>query len=292
MKRYLLLVLIGILFGCSNNNKKADAYGNFEATEIVVSSELNGKIVKLIPDEGDLLKKGDFMCQTDSTELHFSKDKLVAKINAVEEAIKIINSQSKQAEIEKKNLEKEINRFQNLVSANAATDKQLDDLNFKRKLNLEKIKQMNLRKKQSEFEKKSMQNELDILKDKIKKSTILSPINGVILKKFVEENELANYGKPLFSIANLEELNLMAYTSGEQLSQMKIGQEVTVKIDKPNDKMKSYKGIITNVSNKSEFTPKIIQTKDERVSQVYAIKIKVKNDGFLKIGMPAEVEFK
>jgi len=291
MKRYFLLILIGLLFGCSNNNKKADAYGNFEATEIVISSESNGKIVKLIPDEGDLLKKDDFICQTDSSQLHFSKEKLLSKISALDEAIKIIESQLKQVKIEKNNISKEVNRFQNLVSANAATDKQLDDLNFKRKLNLEKIKQMNLRKKQSEFERKSMLNELDILKDKIKKSTVLSPINGTILKKFVEENELVNYGKPLFSIANLDELDLLAYTSGDQLSQFKIGQEVTVKIDEPNNKMKSYKGIITNVSNKTEFTPKIIQTKDERISQVYAIKIKVKNDGSLKIGMPAEVVF-
>ncbi len=291
MKRYLLFILIGLIFGCTSNSRKADAYGNFEATEIVISSESNGKIIKLVADEGDELKKGQFVCQIDSLQLHLTKVKLSEKINAIDKSLEIIDSQIKQTEIEKNNIDKEIARFNNLVSANAATTKQLDDLNFKRKINLEKIKQINLKKSKAQFDKKTILEDVLILNDKIAKTTLLSPINGIILKKFTEENELVNYGKPLFSIANLNVLTLKAYTSGDQLSQIKIGQEVTVKIDEPNKKMKSFKGKIINVAKKAEFTPKIIQTKDERVSQVYAIKIKVKNDGSLKIGMPAEVDF-
>ena len=153
------------------------------------------------------------------------------------------------------------------------------------------MKQIKSQKKKAEFDKKSILSKLKDINYQIKKSKITSPINGIILKKFAEENEFTNMGKPLVTIANLEEITLKGYVSGMQLSNIQLNQEVTVKIDWENNTLKSYKGRIYQISDKAEFTPKIIQTRDERTSLVYAIKIRVKNDSHLKIGMPAEIEF-
>lgn len=292
MKKYgIYIIVIMILFGCSSNNKKADAYGNFEADEIVISAESNGKIMKFYAQEGDSLKKGDVICDIDSLHLIYLRDELSAKNSSINEGIDAIQHQLNQVKIEKGSIDREIKRFQNLVSSNAATQKQLDDLTGREEVILEKIKQIKSQKKKAEFEKKAILSKLSDLNYQIKKTRIISPINGVILKKFAEENELANMGKPLVTIANLDQITLKGYVSGEQLPQLRLDQEVTVKIDWKNKTMKSYKGKVYQIADKAEFTPKIIQTKDERTSLVYAVKIRIKNDGYLKIGMPAEIEF-
>ena len=292
MKNYLWIILSTlIIFGCSNNNDLSDAYGNFEADEIVVSAELNGKIIDFPFEEGDKIDKDAFICQIDTVQVYLQKQEVLTKMNALEVQEKIIFSQIKQAKLELTKIQRDVNRFEELVKNNAATQKQFDDLLTNKNIMNEKLMQANLSKEKVQQEKEALRINLLKINDQLSKSKVTSPIAGTILKKYYNNGEFITIGRPILSVADIDELILKAYISGDQLSKIKLGQEVQVLIDKENKEMKTYVGKISYISDKSEFTPKIIQTKTERISQVYAIKILVKNDGLLKIGMPAEVVF-
>ncbi len=292
MKNYLWIILSTlIIFGCSNNNDLSDAYGNFEADEIVVSAELNGKIIDFPFEEGDKIDKDAFICQIDTVQVYLQKQEILTKMNALEVQEKIIFSQIKQAKLELTKIQRDVNRFEELVKNNAATQKQFDDLLTNKNIMNEKLMQANLSKEKVQQEKEALRINLLKINDQLSKSKVTSPIAGTILKKYYNNGEFITIGRPILSVADIDELILKAYISGDQLSKIKLGQEVQVLIDKENKEMKTYVGKISYISDKSEFTPKIIQTKTERISQVYAIKILVKNDGLLKIGMPAEVVF-
>ncbi len=292
MKNYLWIILSTlIIFGCSNNNDLSDAYGNFEADEIVVSAELNGKIIDFPFEEGDKIDKDAFICQIDTVQVYLQKQEILTKMNALEVQEKIIFSQIKQAKLELTKIQRDVNRFEELVKNNAATQKQFDDLLTNKNIMNEKLMQANLSKEKVQQEKEALRINLLKINDQLSKSKVTSPIAGTILKKYYNNGEFITIGRPILSVADIDELILKAYISGDQLSKIKLGQEVQVLIDEENKEMKTYVGKISYISDKSEFTPKIIQTKTERISQVYAIKILVKNDGLLKIGMPAEVVF-
>ena len=282
------LLLASTLISCNNGNDKADGYGNFEATETIVSSESNGKILKFTVEEGQQLKQHKIVGLVDTIPLFLKRVQLIAskeiirsKSKGVLSQISVLNAQLTTAMISK-------NRIENLLKANAGTQKQLDDINGKvatLKQQINSIKTQNIAVLN---ELKSSNAQIAQLDDLIKKSIITNPINGTVLVKYAEPYEITSFGKPLYKIANLSSLELRVYISETQLPSIKIGQNVTVKID-AGEAMKSFDGIITWVASEAEFTPKIIQTKEERINMVYAVKINVKNDGSLKIGMPAEM---
>jgi HlyD family secretion protein len=282
------LLLFGNLFVACNNNEKADGYGNFEATEITVSAENSGKLIQFNVEEGQILKKDASVGFIDTIPLSLKRDQLLAskdiiysKSRSVLSQINVLNAQLKTATISK-------TRIENLIRENAGTQKQLDDINGEINVIQKQIKSVESQNSPVINEIESIDVQLKQVEDLLQKSNIMNPVNGTVLTKYAEINELTSFGRPLYKIADLSTMELRVYVSETQLSNIKIGQEVTVKID-AGDAMKNFKGIITWVSSEAEFTPKIIQTKEERVNLVYAVKVDVKNDGSLKIGMPAEM---
>lgn len=291
MKKIAILLTAIILISCNKNNEKADAYGNFEATEITVSSESNGKIEFLNVEEGAQLKKGSLVGLIDTLQLHYNREQLKASIETVQSKstsvlsqINVLNEQLKTAKIEQ-------TRIQNMYAENAATKRQIDEIDGKVKVIEKQISSVQTQNAPILNEIKSIKVQIEKLDDQIKKSKISNPVDGTVLTKYAEPSEITAFGKPLYKIANLYEMELRVYVTETQLAQIKIGQKVTVAIDADND-TKKYEGNITWISAQAEFTPKVIQTKEERANLVYAVKVAVKNDGSLKIGMPAEVWLK
>jgi len=292
MKNYNFILVISVLAmslsSCDDSNGKADGYGNFEATEITVSSENNGKLMQFDVNEGDVLKKDQFMGYIDTIplalkreQLQVSKAVISSKSKGVLSQISVLNAKLKTANTNK-------TRVENLIRDNAGTQKQLDDIEGEIDVIKNQIKSVEIQNAPVVNELKSIDVQLKQVDDQIQKSKITNPISGTVLTKYTEPGEITVFGKPLYKIANLNSMQLRVYVSETQLGNIKIGQEVTVKIDDA-DAMKSYKGTISWIASEAEFTPKIIQTKEERVALVYATKIDVPNDGSLKIGMPAEL---
>ena len=291
MKNIALLVLAMFIISCNKNNEKADAYGNFEATEITVSSESNGKIEFLNLEEGDVVEKGKTVGLIDTLQLYYTKMQLIASQKTVSSKSGNVLSQKQVLQEQLKTAKIEQTRIKNMFSENAATKRQVDEINGKVKVIEEQIKGVGTQNAPIKNEANSFSVQIEKINDQIKKCNLVNPIKGTILTKYAEPNEVTTFGKPLYKIANLEEMNLRVYISETQLSSIKIGQQVKVKID-DFEQTKEYIGNIIWISSQAEFTPKIIQTKEERANLVYAVKIRVKNDGSLKIGMPAEIWIK
>lgn len=291
MKNIALLVLAMFIISCNKNNEKADAYGNFETTEITVSSESNGKIEFLNLEEGDVVEKGKTVGLIDTLQLYYTKMQLIASQKTVSSKSGNVLSQKQVLQEQLKTAKIEQTRIKNMFSENAATKRQVDEINGKVKVIEEQIKGVGTQNAPIKNEANSFSVQIEKINDQIKKCNLVNPIKGTVLTKYAEPNEVTTFGKPLYKIANLEEMNLRVYISETQLSSIKIGQQVKVKID-DFEQTKEYIGNIIWISSQAEFTPKIIQTKEERANLVYAVKIKVKNDGSLKIGMPAEIWIK
>ena len=291
MKNIALLVLAMFIISCNKNNEKADAYGNFETTEITVSSESNGKIEFLNLEEGDVVEKGKTVGLIDTLQLYYTKMQLIASQKTVSSKSGNVLSQKQVLQEQLKTAKIEQTRIKNMFSENAATKRQVDEINGKVKVIEEQIKGVGTQNAPIKNEANSFSVQIEKINDQIKKCNLVNPIKGTVLTKYAEPNEVTTFGKPLYKIANLEEMNLRVYISETQLSSIKIGQQVKVKID-DFEQTKEYTGKIIWISSQAEFTPKIIQTKEERANLVYAVKIRVKNDGSLKIGMPAEIWIK
>ena len=281
-------ILASTIISCTNNNNKADGYGSFEATETTISAENNGKLIHFTIEEGQILKKDDNVGLIDTIQLALKKEQLIvsksvvfSKSKGVLSQISVLQAQLKTATISK-------NRIENLLKENAGTQQQLDDIDGKINVIKQQIKSIEIQNAPVVNELKSIDVQLKQVEDQLQKSILSNPVNGTVLVKYAEPNEITSFGKPLYKIADLSTVKLRVYVSETQLSSIKIGQKVTVKIDE-NNAMKNYIGTISWIASEAEFTPKIIQTKEERVNLVYAIKIDVKNDGSLKIGMPAEM---
>ena len=292
MKKIIVLILIitGVI-SCNTNNEKADGYGNFEATEITVSSEANGKIEFLNLEEGDLIAFQKQVGLVDTLQLYLSKQQLIASKTTVSSKSMNVLSQKNVLIAQLKTTEIEKNRIHNMFSENAATKRQVDEIDGKVKVIEEQIKSVGTQNAPIISDLKSIDVQIQKIDDQLQKCKIINPIQGTVLTKYAEAGEITAFGKPLYKIANILEMTLRVFVSEKQLPQIKIGQEVSLKIDGLNE-MKSYKGTISWIASQAEFTPKIIQTKEERVNLVYAVKVKVKNDGSLKIGMPAEMWIK
>lgn len=308
----IAFALITFLFAnaCQKAAPKADAYGNFEADERIVGAETSGKILRLQVEEGQTLQADEVVGAIDAVQLELRREQLQASIRAVTAKSPEIGAQlavfEKQVNAVKQQLatlEREKRRVENLLKSDAAVPKQLDDLNA----------QIDAANRQMEvvLEQKSasnaglstqkngllaevlpLQKQIAQLDDQIAKCRIVNPSTGTVLVSYAESGEVAVPGKPLYKIADLGLLILRAYVAGDQLGSVKIGQTLKVLVDGPNNTQQEFQGKVKWISPKAEFTPKIIQTKEERVNLVYAVKIEVANpDGVLKIGMPGEVKF-
>lgn len=290
--KVLTVTLAFLLFGCSNNTETSDAYGNFEAETVIVSAESSGKILQLNVEKGQTIEAGFVAALIDTVQMQLQLMQIEAKKAAVDSRRSSIRSQIEVLEEQKMNLKTNEDRTLNMLKDGASTQKQLDDIQG----------QINVIDKQIESTKTqftAVSKELEVLNtqkssllDLLERCTVESPVSGTVLETFAEEGELTAAGKSLFKIADLSELELKVYVSGAQLSSIKLGQQVEVLIDKNETENQTLSGKITWISSEAEFTPKIIQTKEERVKLVYAVKVTVKNDGTLKIGMPGEVNFK
>jgi HlyD family secretion protein len=298
-----------LLIACNRNDRNFDASGTFETDEVIVSSSSTGKILSFVVEEGDTISQNKIVGTVDSENLALQKEQVQASIEALGEKtinvspqVKLLDDQQSVQQSQLANLEHEKTRIENLLKQDAATSKQLDDINAQIDVVKKQIavtqQQINVQRSNTSTQNRSIMSEgkplqkrVEQLNDLLNKSNIINPITGTVISKYAEAGEMTSTGKALYKIADLSTLTLRAYITGGQLSQVKLGQQVKVLVDNGADKYKEYPGKITWISDKAEFTPKTIQTKEERANLVYAIKIKVKNDGYLKIGMYGEVVF-
>lgn len=308
-KTFVFLTLLLAIAGCNKKHADFDASGSFEADEIIVSAQQSGQILRLNIQEGSSLEANEVVGQIDISNLKLQKEQAAARITAMDEKLNsaapqvaVIEKQLKVIESQINYLRNEKNRTEKLLKADAATPKQLDEITAKLE---EALRQQNVYRQQIQqsvanvqiqnrsvlSEKTPLQKSVAQIEDQINKATIINPIKGTVLLQFAFPGEITNVGKPLYKIANIDTITLRAYISGQQLPLIKLNQSVTIRCDDGNGDYKKYTGLLTWISDKAEFTPKTIQTKDERQNLVYAIKIKVVNDGYLKIGMYGEAIF-
>jgi HlyD family secretion protein len=308
---------------CTSGNSKYDATGTFEADEIIVSAEANGKILRLDVEEGSILAKDSLVGNIDPSAIELQKEQAASSIDALKQKtndpspqISILQSQMgaqiKQIAVQEEQLKtllKEQQRFKNLVAADASPVKQLDDITGQVNILREQItaskSQLEVIQSQVSSQRRSvaiqnrgilsernpMEKKVAQIQDQLNKTKIVNPISGTVLAKYADASEYTSTGKAIYKIANLSMMKLRAYITGDQLAKVKLNQPAKVLVDDGKGKYRELTGTITWISDKAEFTPKTIQTKEERANLVYAVKINVKNDGYLKIGMYGEVIF-
>ncbi len=291
-----MLLIASELIACNRHKEQYDASGTFEAVETIISAEAPGTIKALNLEEGELLKAGQAVGYIDSVQLYLKKKQLQAQIGTVLSGKPDISAQTAALQEQLQQAERERNRTANLVKADAATQKQLDDANaqvaiFKKQISALKSS-LSITSGNLEEQVAPIDVQIRQIDDQLNKCRIINPAEGTVLTKYAEVNEVTQTGKPVYKIAALNTILLRAYITGTQIAHVKIGQQVKVVVDDTQDSYKTYTGTVEWISDKAEFTPKTIQTKEERANLVYAIKIKVKNDGYLKIGMYGEVKFK
>lgn len=292
MKTKIYLLAIPLFFAaCNGHDNGSDAYGNFEAKEVIVSAEAQGKILEFTIEEGETLTENQYVGVIDTIPLSIQKEQLMAQKSAVASKLTNIRAQIAVQEEQKSILNTEKERIEELYKDNAATRQQLDDIVGKYDVLVKQILATKTQITSIAREMDVIDKQIKLLDEKISTSKIINPVNGTVLEKYVEETEIAVMGKALYKIARLDEIELRVYVSGAQLPNVKLGQRVKVYIDKDEASNQEYEGEVFWISDQAEFTPKIIQTKEERVNMVYAVKVRVKNDGRIKIGMPGEVKF-
>jgi len=290
--RWTLFFLLMVGFAGCTTNEKSDAYGQFEATETTISSKASGELLMYNVTEGSRLSAGKRVARIDTTTLHLQKEELKAQLEATRTKIENISAQ---VEVQKEQLqtaETNLKRIQNLVADSAATQQQLDDVQGKVRTIRKQIDAFQTQKQSVRAEINATQARITRINQQLSDALVTNPVNGTVLTIYVEPHELVGQGQPLYQIANLDTLELRVYVSGAQLPSIQLGQPVEVLVDKNAEDNQQLSGRISWIASEAEFTPKMIQTKQERVTQVYAVKVKVPNpNGILKIGMPGEVNF-
>ncbi len=293
MKKGIILTAISVLsiLSCTKNKDKADAYGTFETTETTVSSLANGKILWLNLEEGQVFDSGKLVGMIDTLDFSLKISQAREQQAATAARQDDLSAQIEIQEQNKANALVDKDRIENMLKDGAATTKQLDDVNatlrvIDKQIALIKSQFVSLRAQIATYDRQIAE-----LKKSIEDAHIINPVKGTVLTKYAESGEVATFGKPLYKIADLSYLDLRVYVSGDQLAYIKPGQKVEVRYDKSVEHNFVTSGVVTWISETAEFTPKTIQTKEERVNLVYAVKVSVKNDGSLKIGMPGEIKF-
>ncbi len=280
---------------CSNNKTDYDASGIFESTEVIVSSQVSGQLMEFTVTEGQQLQAHSYLGYVDTTQLYLKKQQLMASRTAVSSRSTSVPRQIASLKEQIATQKRELARFGNLVKLNAANQKQVDDIQSQLSV-LEKqlAAQTELLVNNNQGisgESTALESQIAQIEDQLLKSRITSPIQGTVLTKYAEQGEFTAPGKALFKVSDMQQMYLRAYITSDQLTQLKQGQPVTVYADFGEDKMRTYPGTISWIADKAEFTPKTIQTRNERANLVYAVKIAVTNDGYLKNGMYGEVKF-
>jgi HlyD family secretion protein len=292
----LFTTLLGLItIGCQHKTQSFDASGSFEAEETIISAEASGVIKAFTIEEGNTLAAGQQIGYIDSTQLYLRKKQLQSQMEALLGKKPDIAVQLAASKEQLKTAKREQARIKTLVDADAAPSKHLDDINAQVDLI---TKQIEAQQSTLEQTASNIQNDagpllvqIDQLNDQLEKCVIINPMNGTVLTKYAEANEMTAQGKPLYKIADLSSIILRVYISGNQLPSVKLNQKVTIHTDDGQGGFTGKEGVITWISDKAEFTPKTIQTKDERANMVYAIKVKTTNDGRYKIGMYGEISF-
>ena len=297
MNVIIKLLLVGaLLLSCRQNERDFDATGTFEAQEIIVSAEVSGTIRELDLHEGSELQNGQLLGWIDSTQLYLRKRQLQAQIDAILSKRPSIATQLASYNVQMETAERELRRVRNLHNAQAATQKQVDDA----------AAQVDIIRRQMEAHRSALDissrglvsetlplsAQIAQIDDQLQHAKIVSPVNGTVLNQYAEAHELVIPGKPLFKIADLSYLDLRAFVTGNQLPDLKLNQPVKVFVDSGAHAYREYEGTLIWISDKAEFTPKTIQTREERADLVYATKVRVKNDGFLKVGMYGEIKLR
>lgn len=280
-----------LLTSCRDKTDEADAYGNFEATEVIVSAETNGRILKFDVTEGSEIEKGIEIALIDTTLFHLQKAEIDAGMKSVRTRISSIIAQNEILNQQIANLNVNIARIENMLKNDAATQKQYDDLAGQVAVLQKQIAANNTQKSSVAAELSVFQSKKATLSEQADRSCVRSPLKGTIIEKYSEAGEMTTAGRPLVKIADLSLIKLKVYVSGAQIGSLKVGSDCTVRVDEGEKGYKTFPGKISYISGKAEFTPKIIQTKEERVTLVYAVTIEVKNDGTMKSGMPGEAIF-
>ena len=295
MKSFKLFPVLLFFTACGSGIPKYDATGTFEATDVIVSAEATGKILTLDVEEGTTLRAGQEVGVIDTVQLYLKKLQLEANVKSVEGQRPDILKQVAATKEQIVQAQRERDRVYNLLRVGAANQKQLDDAESLLEVLRKQLAAQNSTLQNSDqsltWQSSSVGVQVAQIQDQLKKCHIASPLTGTVLAKYAEAGELAAPGTPLFKVADMEQVYLRAYITSEQLSEVKLGQKVTVYSDYGKEVRKEYPGVVTWISDSSEFTPKTILTKDERANLVYAIKIAVKNDGYLKIGQYGETVF-
>lgn len=294
-KRLKFFLMVLVLTSCQDNERSFDASGIFEAVEVMISSQVTGTIEQLDVEEGAFAGKGQFLGWIDSTQLYLKKKQLLAQIDAILSRRPDIATQLASYRVQLEAAQKEQRRIQNLFEADAASRKQVDDANAQVALIRRQVEahrsSLDVSSQALVSETLPLAAQVEQLEDQLRRSRIINPMQGTILVQYAEAHELTTVGAPLYSIADISVLELRAYITGNQLAEIKLNQSVRVLVDNGSGGYREYPGTVTWISDKAEFTPKTIQTKEERADLVFAIKVQVKNDGYLKIGMYGEVDF-
>jgi HlyD family secretion protein len=300
MKKYIhqtmlypatLLVFMTVV-SCGKKDPQADAFGNFEADEVIVSAQSQGILTSLEVEEGSVLSKNQLVGHIDSSIYSIKKSQLKAQKMVILARLTNLDAQLRVQEEQRINLVREVNRIEKLLKEEAATPQQFDDIQGKLKVLDTQTETLQSQKSIIMAESSVLAAQIAEINNQLEKCRIINPMEGTVLEKYVEENELVIPGKALFKIANIDMMELKVFVSGAQLPAISIGDSVEVLIDNTKSSLQALPGTVSWISSQVEFTPKIIQTREERINMVYAIKIRVYNDGRLKIGMPGEVIFK
>lgn len=290
-KSFLSILLIVMVGGCANN-EKSDAYGQFEAVETTVSAKVSGELLSFTASEGETIAAGKKVAVIDTVQLNLKKDELRSQREAIEAKIVTIDAEIAVQQQKLQTAQKNLQRILAMRKDSAATEQQLDDAQGNVQMMQKQIQALETQKNSVRAEMKSIDARLNQIEQQLDDAHVVNPVNGTVLTTYVEPHELVGQGQPLYQIANLDTLELRAYVSGAQLPSIALGQSVEVLVDENAEENQRLSGKISWIASQAEFTPKMIQTKEERVTQVYALKIKVPNpDGILKIGMPGEVNF-
>ncbi|NTU94054.1 MAG: HlyD family efflux transporter periplasmic adaptor subunit [Chlorobiaceae bacterium] len=288
---FVALLLLALPGGCGGD-QRSDGYGNFEATEIVVSSETPGKLLKYDVEEGTRLRIGNITAVVDTTQLALDRRQLRAQLKALLEQKPSIDAEAEVYRQQRRNIQKDLDRYRRLVSEGAVPARQLEDVQDRAQVIDRQIRSVDSKSPAVTSQARAVVAQIDRIDDQISKSVVRSPAEGIVLAKYAEAGEVVSYGKPLYRIAETGTMYLRVYLSGTQISRVRLGQKVEVLVDGTHPADTKLQGTVTWISSKAEFTPKIIQTREDRVNLVYAVKVLVMNpDGLLKIGMPGEIRF-
>lgn len=289
--RALMVASVLPVVSCGDGLPEADAYGNFEASTVLVSSEAQGTLTELNVSEGEIFEKDGLAGIIDTADAVMKRNQLLARMKVIQANAANIDMQVAVQLAQRDNIAREAERTGNLLIDNAATQQQYDDIEGRLNVQELQIKALESQKNVIYAERQVLQEQIEEADNFVEKCSIMNPVKGTVLEVYVEAGELLAPGRAVYKIANLEDMELKFYVSGSQLASVALGDSVRVGIDTNDGGIKTYTGIITWISSEVEFTPKIIQTREERVNMVYAVKLRVKNDGALKIGMPGEVYF-